>query len=222
MNTQIINIDNLDTQHLSLGTPKKNSSGSHTCEILYEGEKFLLKLPSMPLAFKINDYNGNGQFKMCPKLAQGTEGTHTALESMDKWLIEQFSDVEINQLLGSSKNKPYSHDVVESKCKSILHFSKDKSGETTTKYPPYINISIPIKNGEFTADFYDLSLKPIHVDTSNIKNNQRFIGGTEVTSLVYPVVWINSSNGAGFSFYLQQCKVGNKVASKEEKHNYVL
>jgi len=113
--------------------------------------------------------------------------------------------------LGSSKNKPYSKEVVESKYSPMIKYAK-KDGEVRHEYPPFIRVQFPTTYKtpiEFTCEIYGANNQSITVSPNPVVDNS-------ISKMIPPGVWCSAllsgsiwctTGGFGVSWRIAQLKV---------------
>ena len=212
-----------DIKSHNCGVAKNNKSGQgKSASLTYNKQKFYLKIPKMYCPFGASKPKPkpeekpkeNEQYSINLTFGDNIESQtfQKKTEEFDQFMIDQACILEncVNWL-GSSKTKPFSREVVDSKYKKMVKYSM-KDGEIQTQYPPYIRAVFPTTFKapyEFTCEIYDTKNDPIHASpnpTALDSITKMVPPGCWCTALLSGSIWCNST-GYGVTWRIAQLKV---------------
>ena len=221
----IITSDSWDIKSHNVGSAKQNKSGQGKSATLSYGKnkrRFFLKIPKMFAPFGASKpkpkpgekESENAQWSIQLSFIDDVacQNFQKKVHEFDEFMIDEATKPE-NQpgLVGASKSKPFSREVVDSKYTHMLKQAK-KDGEFTTDYPPFIRAQFPTTFKApvaFTCEIYDKNndLMDVSVDPNAPNCITRLIPqGSQCSALLSGSIWSNS-NGFGVTWRIAQIKV---------------
>lgn len=212
-----IAIQNFDLSMLQFGAIKTTANGAKMIETTYNGRKaWGVKLPKMTIPFTVAK-STQGGYEISLTIDEHVPDVLNKLHEFDVRCIEEGS-IPDNTVswLGASSKKPYSREIVETKYKPTIKYSKDKAtGEINDRFPPRIAVKLPVnaKTNQFTTEFYDNKCEPIDINPDNVSS--MLTKNTQCSVLMTPMFWCNNTNGYGCSWRAKQVKlIGRKVVKQ--------
>jgi hypothetical protein len=201
-----IKYNQLQLNHISFAQPKTSKTGTKSIAIKYNDKLFWnLILPKMSITFDVKQ-SDKGMYQMSLTFDSQSPEFQQLCCDLDQMMIQQGCDNSV-EWLGASKTKPYIREVVESKYKPVVKYSKDKeTGELTQKYPPRFQVTLPTsKDGKLTCEIYNQFSELVEVNPDSI--SQVLSHGVQCVALVTANVWSNSANGYGITWRAVQIKI---------------
>ena len=196
--TNIINADQFDTTNITFGKIKELNNGTKSIEVLYDQQPFYLRVPPMPVVFGAKDYKDNGKFSFSTKITQESADVQQLFADVDHYMIKLMTHEMCVQLLGASKTRPFSQEVIASKYKPLLKEPKK------AEFAPTIKFNLSNTGGNFYCQLFDESGEEIEVDTKSITKLVKT--GSKISTLVNLRLWANAT-GFGLTLNPVQAKV---------------
>lgn len=208
--------------------PNKNGQGN-TAGLTYDGKRIYLKTPKMYLPFGASlpkvkpGEKPSNQWTIQMAMGETPDLQQFQLKAkdFDDFFVDYASQPEISfSWLKSSKAKPFSKDVVQSKYTNMLKYPKTKEGEIDSRYPPFIRVQVPTTyenkekgtKAEIACEIYDHNNQPI---LASLDPNSRDLpplskvitpGMTASTLLQANGVWCTNA-GFGVTWKIAQIKL---------------
>lgn len=222
----VIASDQWDLNRHNFGLAKPNKSGQgKSAPFTYDKKKFFLKVPKLYCPFgastpKISDKDKEKQGEKAPAWSlqmaftdsDASRNFQNKVNQFDQLMIDQATKTEYqNSWLGTSKSKPWSKEVIESKYNPMLKHAK-KNGEINDEYPPFIRAQLPTTFNapiSFTTEVYDENNNKLEI--SNDPDDDNFITkvippGCKCAALLSGSIWANV-NGFGVTWRITQIKL---------------
>ena len=172
-NYVVVDILDLNVDHLELGKPKPNKHGGKTIPLKYQGKRLYVKYPKHTAPFGAST-NNQKETKGYPETGKVTgynvsfsmgkdyesNPVFTKLQEVDEWFIEQSVKNSYSWGIGGSKTKPIDETSVrgyddygdQGKWKRLVKWSYKKNSDNEKEYsdyPPNYDIGLPATITEY-------------------------------------------------------------------------
>jgi hypothetical protein len=204
----IIRAHDVDVGQITLGVPKSLDNGGKMIPLFHKGRPLIMQTPIMDVPFGLSKFPGDKGDKVTLSISFKNQPD---FQNLFKDVDGKCIDEGFKNGFAWFKKKFQSKDVVEALYTPVVRFSKDKeTGEINDKYPPTLNLSIPMKDGEYKVEVYDANRKQIDLDTVNLK------GSSVVAIIQCNGIWV-AGGKFGCKFRVLQVQV--KASSASSKIN---
>jgi hypothetical protein len=207
----VIQSATFNTSNITISEAKKLDNGSSQAYINYQGKRFRVQVPRMPIPMDAGDYQGNQKYKVQlsfrdkesnPKV----EAYYKMLEAIDNFVIDH---AQANS--GKWFKKPgMARDIVVDKYTPSIKFAKDKEGNLKP-YPPTQGVALKKRNGVFDCELYDKEKRLIE----GLTPVDLLKRGAEMTAILECTgIWI-TDKGFGLTWKLFQARVDQTADGME-------
>jgi hypothetical protein len=172
--------------------PKANASGGKSIGILNtESKKGLYISSPLMLTWGVNEYtdekSGRKTYDMClqfPKEEYNTETIAQFLENMKAFETKLKADAIKNCKEWMNKTK-MSSEVIDALWTPMLKYPKDQeTGEFDYTRPPTLRLKIPLWEGEWKIELYDIDQKPLFPNDAGLLPPELINKGTNVATVM--------------------------------------
>lgn len=183
---------NPSTENIEFRKPVRNQHNSLNINFNYLGARLYLKTPKMRLPFGIgrgmNDQGYNIQLSFDNDNEEAQQFKKKC-EEFDKTILEVASKNAFDWGLAESKTKKPSLDVIQSKYKSMVRFSKypkahPNAGDRNPEWPDYFVVQLPqsqpkpnedgtVNPAQFSTELYNAKRDPMELNEDNLPKQSR-------------------------------------------------
>ena len=170
--------------------PKVNDRGGKSINIQNAASNgaTYISTPLM-ITWGVTDYEGNERYEMSlqfPNEEYAKEDTTNFLNNMIEFETKIKADAIINAKEWFGKAK-MSEDAIDALWTPMLKYPKDKNtGEFDTSRSPTLKVKLPLWDGEWNTELYDINQKPIFPDPngSSITPKDLIVKGSHIAAVI--------------------------------------
>lgn len=214
----IIPISNLDISKVTIGEMRPNKKGGKSIPIRYNGQSLQFRIPKMTyfMGVSVKEKDGNISYGLSVNLKgcdpygverataeAGELGTLYNFVNDLQQLVINTAASKTTQWFGKKLDKL----VLEANIKPAIRPATEKVNGVwgpTNKYPPSLQLKVPVYDGEVSMDVTDQYGKKVEVTVDNIKD--KIPKRSEISVMVAPSIYI-SGNGFGITWRISYARI---------------